>query len=223
MIALCSAVDQSQMAQPTSKAFSELLGAASRGNASSLGQLLELYRNYLTILAASQLDQRLRRRLNPSDVVQDTMLAAQRGFGEFRGNSEGEMLAWLRQILIRSLHQALDFHLLAKRRDLRREISIEDVGVALNNSAIGRHDVLTDIGPTPSTVAQRREHAVLLADQLATLKTEYRDVIVYRNFQGMSFDAIASAMGKSSGAVRMIWLRAIEKLRAQFELQSENE
>ena len=63
------------------------------GDHASLGELLQLYRNYLSVLATTQLDRRLRRRLNPSDLVQETMLAAHRDFGKFRGGSEGELLA----------------------------------------------------------------------------------------------------------------------------------
>ena len=101
-----------------------------------MGQLLQLYRNYLTILAATQLDRRLRRRMSPSDLVQETMLAAHRDFAKFRGGSERELLAWLRQILINCLHHAIETHLKAKRRDVRREISVEQVGAALDRSAV---------------------------------------------------------------------------------------
>ncbi len=59
------------------------------------------YCNYLTILASTQLDKRLQRRLSPSDLVQDTLLAAQRDFPDFRGQCERELLGWLRQILIK--------------------------------------------------------------------------------------------------------------------------
>ena len=84
------------------------------GNAEAMGQLLHLYRNYLTILATTQLDHRIRRRVNPSDLVQETMLAAHCDFGKFRGGSEGELLTWLRQILINCLHHAIETHLRAR-------------------------------------------------------------------------------------------------------------
>src|SRR5262245_28411131 len=85
-----------------------LLSRARRGDRSQLGQLLQLYRNYLTILAATQLDARLRRRMSPSDLVQEAMLGAYRDFDQFRGASERELLAWLRQILIHCLHHAYE-------------------------------------------------------------------------------------------------------------------
>src|ERR1043166_6123686 len=105
----------------------QLLTCARQGDEQQLGRLLTLYRNYLTILATTQLDARLRRRMSPSDLVQEAMLGAYRDFGKFRGNTERELLAWLRQILINCLHHAYEAHIQAGRRDIRREISLDDM------------------------------------------------------------------------------------------------
>jgi len=194
-----------------------LLGEARQGRGEPLGQLLQLYRNYLTILATTQLDQKLRGRIGPSDLVQETMLAAHRDIQKFRGRTEREFLAWLRQILINCLHHAVETHLKAKRRDVRCEISIERVCEALDHSSFNRAEFLADSGPSPSTCARRREWAVVLADQLAKLRPEYRDVIVFRNLQGLSFEEIALRMNRQAGAVRMLWLRAVEKFKTVCE------
>lgn len=191
----------------------DLLDLAREGQGESLGKLLQLYRNYLTILATTQLDRRLRRRMSPSDLVQETMLAAHRDFGQFRGHCEREFIAWLRQILIHSLHHAVETHVKAKRRDVRCEVSIEQVSAALDRSVINFAQILADNGPSPSAPAHQRERAVAVADQLARLRPEYRDVIVLRNLQGLSFDEVAERMERNPGAVRMLWLRAIEKFK----------
>jgi RNA polymerase sigma-70 factor (ECF subfamily) len=190
---------------------------ARRGEREPLGQLLQLYRNYLTILATTQLDRRLRRRISPSDLVQETMLAAHCDFAKFRGSSERELLAWLRQILINSLHHAIETHLKAKMRDVRREISVEQASAALDRSVLNFAQVLADRGPSPSAFVQQRERAVALADQLAKLRPQYRDVIVLRNLQGLSFEEVADRMDRKPGTVRMLWLRAMEKLRQVYE------
>jgi RNA polymerase sigma-70 factor (ECF subfamily) len=190
-----------------------LLNAAQEGLAEPLGRLLEVYRNYLTILAATQLDRRMRGRMSPSDLVQETMLAAHRDFEKFRGHSEREFLAWLRQIFINCLHHAIDVHVRAKKRDVRCEVSIEDIGAAIDRSALNFAQVIADPGPSPSASMRRRERAVAIADQLAQLKSEYRDVIVLRNLQGLSFEEIAERMDRKAGAVRMLWLRAIDKFK----------
>lgn len=194
-----------------------LLEEARRGEGKSLGELLQLYRNYLTILATAQLGQKLRRRMNPSDLVQEAMLSAHCDFAKFRGSSERELLAWLRRILINCLHHAVETHLKAEKRDVCREISVEQISVALDRSVVNFVQVLADQGPSPSAPLRQRERAVALADQLAKLGPLYRDVIVLRNLQGLSFDEVAARMDRKPGTVRMLWLRAIEKLKQLYE------
>jgi RNA polymerase sigma-70 factor, ECF subfamily len=155
--------------------------------------------------------------MNPSDLVQETMLAAHGDFGKFRGSSERELLAWLRQILINCLHHAIETHLKAKMRDVRRETSVEQVSAALDRSVVSLAQVLADQGPSPSAPMRQRERAVAFADQLAKLRPQYRDVIVLRNLQGLSFEEVADRMDRKSGTVRMLWLRAIEKLKQVYE------
>ena len=88
------------------------------------GRTLERFRAYLRLLARLQLDPRLRPKIDPSDVVQQTLLHAYRGLDGFRGRSDGELAAWLRQILARNLaHAARD--LARARRDVDRECSLE--------------------------------------------------------------------------------------------------
>jgi len=178
-----------------------------------LGRLLELYRNYLTILASTQLNPRLHRRVSPSDLVQETMLAVHRDFAHFRGTSEREFLAWLRQVLIGCLHHAVEAHVKAKKRDLRCEVSIDQVNSALEQSAVALRQTLADPGPSPSAALYQRERSVALADQLARLKPHYRDVIVLRNLQGLPFEEVAQRMNRKPGTVRMLWLRAMEKFK----------
>jgi DNA-directed RNA polymerase specialized sigma24 family protein len=81
----------------------ELLQAAQAGDREALGRLLELFRNYLRLLARLQIDHRLRGKADPSDLVQEAFLAAQRIFAQFRGTSERELVDWLRQILASKL------------------------------------------------------------------------------------------------------------------------
>ncbi len=212
-----SSADRSGSASASDPNPQLLLTAARQTGGPELGQLLQLYRNYLTILATAQLDARLRRRLSPSDLVQDALLGAYRDFGQFRGGSERELLAWLRQILINCLHHAYETHIKAGRRDLRREVSLDDVGQALDRSALRLGQCLADRGHSPSAPAHARERAVEIADQLAKLRPDYREVIVLRNLQGLSFEEVAERMERKPGAVRMLWLRAIEQFRDRYE------
>src|SRR5215468_8039016 len=78
-----------------------LLAQARGGDDAARGQLLELYRNYLRLMARSLISQPLRVRLDASDLVQETFLKAHREFPTFLGSTEPELVAWLRQILVR--------------------------------------------------------------------------------------------------------------------------
>jgi RNA polymerase sigma-70 factor (ECF subfamily) len=194
-----------------------LLAQARGGSRESIGQLLQLYRNYLVVLATTQFDQRLRRRLSPSDLVQETLLAAHRDFGQFQGRTERQFLAWLRQILINSLHRAIETHLKTKMRDMRCEISIDQITASLDRSTARLAELLVDPAPSPGAPMRQRENAVAFANQLTALRPQYRDVIIMRNLQGMSFEDIARQMQRNPGAVRMQWLRAVDKLREAAE------
>jgi RNA polymerase sigma-70 factor (ECF subfamily) len=145
------------------------------------------------------------------------MLAAHCDFGDFRGTSERELLGWLRQILINCLHHVIETHLRAKMRDMRREVSVEHIGAVLDRSAYSFTQMIADRGPSPSAPMHQRERAVALADQLARLPPQYRDVIVLRNLQGLSFEEVADRMDRKPGAVRMLWLRAIEKFKQIYQ------
>ncbi len=188
-----------------------------------LGELLESYRNYLSLLATTQIDDKLRARLSPSDLVQETMLGAYRDFPQFRGKSERELLAWLRQILINRLHAFVQKNVLAAKRDVRREFSLETIGAALARSSANLQAgfVLADQGPSPGSEVIRRENAVQLADHLAAMTPVYRDVIVLRNLQGLPFDQVARRLDRTSGATRMLWLRAIKQLRELMDPQGQ--
>jgi RNA polymerase sigma-70 factor (ECF subfamily) len=184
-----------------------------QGNRQSLGDLLQLYQNYLSLLAQAQIDGRLRRRMSSSDLVQETLLAAHRDFDQFRGKTEGEWLAWLRQILSNCLSHAIERHFHAKKRDLRREVALDSMTKRLDDSMARLSHFVAAKGNTPSEDMHQREMADALSLQLSKLKDKYRDVIVYRNLQGLSFEEIGSLMDMKTGTARMTWVRAIAKLK----------
>jgi RNA polymerase sigma-70 factor (ECF subfamily) len=197
--------------------FQTLLTQAKQGDTAALGTLLQWYVNYLTILASTGLNPQLRRRVNPSDVVQEAMMAAHRDFDAFRGQSQNELLGWLRQILINTLHRNFARHMKAEKRDVRREVSLDAMTNRLEESACNLAALLPGDVESPSAAMRANEDAVGMADQLSSLPANYRDVIVYRVLQGLSFEEIAERMNRSSGAVRMLWLRGLEAFRTQTE------
>jgi RNA polymerase sigma-70 factor (ECF subfamily) len=87
----------------------------------------------------------------------------------------------------------------------------------LERSASAVRAALTRGTSSPSTRVSRREEAALLADGIARLPADYREVIVLRNFQRLPFEQVAERMGRSPGAVRMLWARSLERLHRELE------
>jgi len=190
-----------------------LLGEARAGQSESLGSLLELYREYLRALARAQLNPRLQARASPSDLVQETFLQACRHFDQFRGNTEKEWLAWLRRILVHSLAQLVERQVLTQKRNISRNVTMGQGPRNSNNSSGAAESALISPGSSPSAQAQRHELVALVADQLARLPDAYREVLMLRNIECLPFEEVARRMGRSSGAVRILWLRALGQLR----------
>ena len=195
----------------------ELLAAAQAGTAGSLSRLLQLYSNYLRLLAGAQLDNRLQARVSPSDIVQETLLEAHRDFGRFGGRSSGEFTGWLRRILINNLASAVEHHLVAEKRDARREVSLDEIGATVDRSATCLLAFLQDDMTSPSSQIEKHEQLLALAEVLTSMAPNYRQVIVMRHVEGRPFKEIAESLGRSPGATRMLWLRAVEQLRQEFE------
>jgi RNA polymerase sigma-70 factor (ECF subfamily) len=199
-------------ARPQSE-VDRLFTSAQAGSASSLGRLLTLYSNYLKVLVAAQLDTRLQVRVSPSDVVQETFFEAHRDFHQFRGQSTGEFVAWLRKIVVQNILRIVEQHVTAEKRDVRREVSLEEIGRRLEQSTVRLEALLAEEAESPSGCAVRNEHEILLADALSKLPADYRDVIVLRHLEGLPFEEVARRMERTAGAVRMLWLRALKNLR----------
>jgi RNA polymerase sigma-70 factor (ECF subfamily) len=190
-----------------------LLAQARAGDSAALGQLLELYHNYLRLIARSMMGTALGLKLDASDLVQETFLKAHRQVAEFGGAEEPAFIAWLRKILVRTVAaQAKYYH--AAVRNQRREVPLEDLLDRVGGAA---QQALADSLPSPSSVAVRRERGVLLADALVKLPADYRTVFVLRNIEHIPFNDIAARLGRSPGAVRVLWTRAMQRLSALLE------
>src|SRR5205085_1960477 len=110
----------------------ELLTRARTGEPQALGRLLELYRNYLRLLARLEIGRRLQGKVDASDLVQETFLEAHRNFHRFQGSNEPQFACWLRQILAANVANQVRRYLGTQGRDARLE---EELGAALDNSS----------------------------------------------------------------------------------------
>ena len=185
-------------------------GGGGGGGEAALGRLLENYSQYLTLLARVQIGRRVQGKVDPGDVVQDTFLEAHRQFPQFRGTSEGELVAWLRRILAGQLALVFRRYLGTKGRDINLE---RELGAQLDHSSQALDGGLIATHSTPSQHVARREQAVLLAEALERLPADYREVIVLRHLEALPFAEVAGRMGRSEDSVQKLWVRALASLR----------
>src|SRR5262249_17022987 len=161
-------------------------------------------------LARLQVGRRLRGKVDAADVVQDTFLKASRDFAEFHGRTEDELASWLRQILAYTVANLVRHYLGTRRRDQRLERELAD---ELDRSSRALDGGLLARGSSPSQQATRREQAVLLADALDRLPDDYREVLILRHLEELSFLDVARRMNRSLDSVKNLWTRALARLR----------
>ena len=80
---------------------------------------------------------------------------------------------------------------------------------------------LVDGRSSPSEQAVRNEQAVLLADALGRLPDDYREVLVFRHFEGLRFAEIARIMDRSVDSVEKLWVRGLNRLRGIMGARSD--
>ena len=170
---------------------------------------MEQYRSYLRLLAQAHLDPRLRAKVDPSDIVQQTLLAAHRAADQFRGTTEEERQAWLRRILVRNLIRAARDQY-RERRDATRELSLEQA-LAASSARLG--DLLGSVESSPSHKAQRAERAIQVAAAIQNLGEAQREAIVLHYWQEWSLAEIAEHLKRSPAAVAGLLHRGLVELR----------
>ena len=171
--------------------YQQLLDKALSGEVESLGDLLETYRAYLTVLAKRYLSERIKGRVDENDIVQVTFLEAQRDFKHFRGSQIEELLGWLRHILRNNISSAHQRHLHTQKRSAGRETS-ESPG----NSGLALVDLAVSETSSPSQRAMRDEAAVFLADCLTNLPESQQEALRLRYVEGLSLREISHRMKK---------------------------
>jgi RNA polymerase sigma-70 factor (ECF subfamily) len=188
----------------------ELLHRARAGDGTALGRLLELYRAYLVVLARVQIGRRLQGKVDPSDVVQEAFLGACRDFPQFRGSTAAEFLGWLRQVLASLLANLVRHYQGTQRRDVRLErqlaLELEQSSQALDRSLIAPQS-------SPSQQASLREQSVLLAEALGRLPADWRELLILRHLEGLSFPEVARRLDRTVDSVKKQWPRALASLR----------
>src|SRR5262245_16944749 len=171
---------------------------------------LERYRPLLKLQARQvELDARLQRRFDGSDVVQEALLKAHAHLDQFRGRTEAELVQWLHEILASTLvDEVRKAH--AQKRDLALEQSLH---AAVEESSARLDAYLADRNPTPAAQAERQELLVRIARALDELPADQRDVVLLRDVQGQSVAEIAEQLDRTEKSVAGLLLRGRGRLR----------
>lgn len=169
----------------------------------------ERYRSYLQLLATMNLDERVRSKLDPSDVVQQTLLQAHRALSDFRGETDAEMAAWLRAILARNLaHAVRDFG--RDKRDFRRERSLQK---AVDASSTKLEAWLASDQSSPSQKAQQNEKLLGMCTALEQLPEAQRMAVQLHYLKDCPLAEVANRMSRTPAAVAGLLKRGLKQLR----------
>lgn len=188
-------------------------------DAAEAGRTLERFRAYLGLLARLHLEPELRARIDPSDVVQQTLLEAHQKQAQFRGGGDAELAAWLRQILVHNLADAVRALGRAKRNPVREQ-SLE---AAVNASSSRLEAWLAAEHSSPSQRAVKNEDLARLAVALDQLPEDQRAAVVLHHLQGCTLADLAHRLGRSEPAVAGLLHRGLRNLRKLLEEEPSRE
>lgn len=194
--------------------LNEMIARARNGDVVVLGRLLELYRNYLRVLADLEIGRRLRRKVDASDIVQETYLEAHRQFAQFRGTIEPQLAEWLRTILAGALARTVRRYFGTQARDLRLE---QEISSGLGQSSAALSAWAVDSMSTPSHQVVRGEQTMIVTDALSALPDDYRTVLLLRHMEGLTFVQIAEQMNRTVDSVEKLWVRGLARLKQVCE------
>ena len=186
--------------------MSQLVEAARAGDTAAHSEICRQVQGRLNNMAGRHLDRQLRGKLNPSDIVQETLTRMVQGFGDFRGSSSAEFYAWLNTILKNQISSTRrGFH--TQRRDVRREAA---------------HDLHDDVGAfpldqeSPESQLQSREKLARFRAVIDRLAPDQARVIQLRGIDELPFEDIAIQMNRSVNAISKLWARALISLQQEL-------
>lgn len=194
--------------------ISLLIPACKDGNSQAREELFGLLRRYLYGITHGIMDPVISQKVESSDIVQASFLKIVQNFSQFRGETSGELKAWIKQIIGNEVRQARR-HFKTQQRDFGREVSF---GLA-NDDA---HKLgFVDASVTPSSAALEQERNLRFHRVLATLNSDDAMVIRLRNLDELSFKEIAERMNRSEKACSQLWYRAILKFEKKLNESGE--
>jgi RNA polymerase sigma-70 factor (ECF subfamily) len=198
-----------------------LIEQASRGQATASDQLLMRHRERLRHMVSVRLDRRLAARVDPSDVVQETLAVAARKLPNYLRDRPLPFYPWLRSIAWERVVKLHLRHLKAQRRSVMREES--QLPGLPDESVLELANRLIDSGTSPSLRVEKKELRGRVRLALSRLRETDREILVLRYLEQLSNKEIAAALAISEGALKMRHLRALTSLKSIMSEQMKEE
>lgn len=183
------------------------------GQSISPNEDFERFRSYLRFLARVHLDGRLKGKVDPSDLVQQSLLEAHKARTQFRGTTDAERAAWLRQILAHHIaHSLRDLN--RGKRDVSRERSLQ---AALDASSVRMEAWLAAEESSPSQHVLKQERMLLVAEAVEKLPLDQQEAVILRYWQGLKLAEIAEQLGRTTGSVAGLIQRGLKALQEHLK------
>jgi RNA polymerase sigma-70 factor (ECF subfamily) len=192
------------------------LAKAGDGDVAAVNELLERHRDAVRKLIRMRLDQRIQRRVDVSDVLQDVLIEANRRLKDYIQNPGMSFHLWLRQIAKDRMIDAFRRHRGSAKRSVDREQSLT-APRGSERSSIMLGQQLQDHELTPATAATQKELAKKVEEAIGRLGEADYEIIVMRHYEQLSNREVAEALNLTEPAASMRYLRAIKRLRAVMD------
>jgi RNA polymerase sigma-70 factor, ECF subfamily len=193
-----------------------LLAKAGDGDEAAVNELLERHRDAVRKLIRMRLDQRIQRRVDVSDVLQDVLIEANRRLKDYIQNPAMSFHLWLRQIAKDRMIDAFRRHRGSAKRSVDREQSLT-APRGSERSSIMLGQQLQDHELTPAAAATQKELAKKVEEAIGRLGEADYEIIVMRHYEQLSNREVAEALNLTEPAASMRYLRAIKRLRLVME------
>lgn len=191
----------------------QLVTLAKGGDQSALDQLCRVYGERVRRIIRLRMGKEIRPRLDSMDLVQDALLSALGGLGDFTYKNEGDFLRWLSRITQNALRDDLD-KLYTDKRDIRKEVRLENYEPTTGSGFVGTPGAIQTT--TPSAILSKKEDLDKLEKAIDQLKPDYREVIVLSKIDGLSYKEIGDRLGKTIDSVGHLLSRAMVALTEAF-------
>lgn len=200
-----------EISSPGKDDHDDLLRRAAEGEEEARMTLIGQHRERLRRVIALRLDRRVRRRIDPSDVLQDATIDAVKRFDDYLRNPPMPLFLWLRFLAVQRVNAAHRQHLGAKQRDVRREVRAgPDQGPLPSSADLAAQLVAGHT--TPSQAAIRRETQARIREVLDEMDPLDREVLVLRHFEELKNAEAAQCLGIEPSAATKRYQRAMKRL-----------